>query len=264
MPDDNTTPPESEGQATPPGNAAMQDAIRKAVETQAHKMRTEHEADIQGLRAKNSELIETNKKLRDRVAPWEQLGEDAKPEDIRRLLDDLRNAQDGEKIKAGKWQEVVDQRVKSVLENTEKRRQQKEAELNQQIEDATKKATEYTDRYRQAVVQNAVAQKVTGLKDGALADVQYLVTPWLTVDDEGKIVATDAAPMNDDGNPVTIETLRDFLMKSREWLFHPSQGAGLHAGNGSGNAKGISRQHFETLGPAERRKFVQGGGHIHD
>jgi hypothetical protein len=242
MADENPNP--GEGQATPPepNEAAIQDAIRKAVDQ-----------EVKGLKAKNVELIEHNKKLRESLQPWQELG-DVDPASIKGMLDQLKDQKYAELIKAGRINEVVDARVKEVLGQTTQRHKSEVTDLASKLEAKTKEAQDFMNRWREAVIKNTVAQRVHGLRDGALADVQFIVRDWFTVDDDGKIVATDSAPLDGAGNQVNIENLRDYLLNTRDWLFPSSQGGGLTAGK---QTAGMPHTELMKLPPAERIKRLR-------
>lgn len=218
-------------------NPAIKDAIAQAVAN-----------EVQGLKAKNTELLGKLKDANEHLKPWEGLD----PEQVRTLMARLGQDEEARLIAEGRVDEVVNRRVQQFVDRT-----------NKQLDTATKtaeemqaQATQYRNLYAQAMLDNAVANRVTGLNDGALDIVQQQARGWFTVTDGGAIEPTDNAPLDRSGKPLQIEALAQYLLEIKPFLFKASQGAGTGVGKASLNGS-LRKSQMST---SQKAKFIREHG----
>lgn len=202
--------------------------------------------EVSGLKSKNSELLNELKHERERLRSWEGLD----PEHVRTVMQRLEQDEDAKAIAAGKIQEVVDRRTKTAVE----RALSEKAAAEEARKKAEDEAQTFRTRYYTSVVDNAVAGTVNGLAPGALPHVQRNVAEWFTVDDAGRIIPTDRAPLWPKAEKLTLELLKDYLLETSPFYFVPAAGGGATKGTST-----ITRKRSE-MSVAEKAEFIRQRG----
>jgi hypothetical protein len=207
--------PEVEKTLTDKLTPAVNDQLKQSVDR-----------ETTGLKTNNQQLLDEKKKLQERIAA---LGDLADPEKLKQLRDLEKMIQGNEEmqlIKDGKIDEVFNRRSAAL-------RQSHEAEvkaLKKAAEEASEKLKGVTSKFKSERLNSSVAQVLQSLKtgklaDGALPDVQRLALDIFDVDDEGKIVARDSAPVWNKGR-ITFEEFGDYLVEHKPYFFGASSGGG--------------------------------------
>jgi len=202
--------------------------------------------EVAGLKSKNNELLKELKQAKEHLKPWEGLN----PEQVRTLMVQLEQDEDTKAIAAGKIEEVIERRTKAAIERA----------LNEKAaaEEARKKAEEeaqtFRQRYQSSAVSNAIAGQLSGLAPGALPHVQRNVAEWFTVDEDGGIIPTEKAPIWPKAEPLTMGSLREYLMESSPFYFVQAAGGGATKGTVS-----VTRKRSEMT-PAEKAAFIRQHG----
>lgn len=204
------------------------------------------EREVTGLKQKNAELLGKLKEKDQSLKPWEGMD----PDQVKKLMERLGQDDEARLIAEGKIDEVVNRRVKSFVEQTSRKLETTSAELEQ----TRAEAQQYSTRYRQAVVDNAVARSLTGIEDGALPRIQREVRDWFEVDDQGEIKPTDKAPLRKDGKPISLKELGDHLQETTPFYFKRSAGAGAQSGKRFG---GFTAEQLAKLKPVDRLKLAR-------
>lgn len=154
-------------------------------------------------------------------------------------------------IAEGKLDQVLERRMEPTRKTL--------AELQDTIAKEKETAAAFKERYRRTALDNAVAQTVSGLQDGALEVVQRLAREMLTVGDDDKITPVD-------GSAVGLDGLKDDLVQRYPYLFQNSNG-GLARGDATGGAgarQTMRRSEFDQLGTKEQHAFMRGKGKVVD
>lgn len=140
----------------------------------------------------------------------------------------ISSMEEGELIKAGKIDEVVQKRVQTMKDDFSKQVTAKDSIINQlQSENKTLKST-----LGGITVESSVSKaisKVGTLRKGALPDVINRAKSIFKVTDEGKMEAPGDL-FDDEGNPMTMEKWAARLTEEAPFLFE--DGAGGDSGGG--------------------------------
>ena len=199
--------------------------------------------EVQGLKAKNSEILGSLKETKAALAKFEGLDPDA----IKALLTKFSEDEDAALIKSGKIDEVINkrtERMKAGFEaETQAERQAREAAEN--------RAKAFSKR----VLENSIRAEAgtAGLYHFAVEDALYRAGSVFTIDDNGNPVASDGV-LGKDGKPLTLkEWFSDMKDKAPHWFQANTSGSGASGNNsGKGGVKTITRAEFDALSPNER------------
>lgn len=213
-------------------NPELQQAISQAVAKR-----------VEGLKAKNAELVEKLRINQGKLAPWEGLD----PQHVKTVMQRLNENEDARLIAEGRIDEVVSRRVDAT--------EQRLAQVQRDAETASQEAAHYRRHYIASSVDNAVANTLHGLHDGALSSAQLMVRDWFTVDSNGAINPTEQAPITASG-PLGLENLQSHLQKTMPFLFKTT---------GSPSNRYISNNYASTLkksqmSSAEKADYIRKHG----
>ncbi|RDE96187.1 hypothetical protein DPW02_11575 [Aggregatibacter aphrophilus] len=205
---------------------------------------------VAGLKAKNSELLGSQKELKEKLAKFDGID----PEAVSKLMKQFENDEEMKMIAEGKYQDVINKRVEKVNEA-----KQREIEaLTKNHQDEMTKTQSALDRYAALVLENAIraeAQKagVTfGVEDAVLrAKLTFKL-------DDGLVVPLDENNFGADGKPLTLKEWFDGMKEKAPHWFPASQGGGSHGGT-AGGGKSMTREQFEKLSPTEKSKAMADG-----
>ena len=156
-------------------NPEVKAAIQKAVDEQ-----------VQGLKTKNTELIQANKDLKTELGGIKSQLEGVDLTAVKELLNKAGQDEESKLIAEGKIDEVIQKR-------TEKMRQEHERLISAEKQRADK-AEAYANKFKQSVVQGQIVQAAVelGALNEATADIAFLAQSQFSLDENGKAVAIDA------------------------------------------------------------------------
>lgn len=201
------------------------------------------DAETEGLKSKNTELINAQKKLKDDM------------KGIQAQLDEIAAAKEAAEQEAVSKSGDID-KVKSALE----------AKHKKELETLTAKLSTSEARLNQTLIDKGLAE---GLVKANVAP-QYLpaVTALIKSTSKAEIVDQDGnAVAMLDGKPLT-EFIATWAQgdQGKHYIAAPNNGGGGSNGsNGNGQAatvKTMTRSAFEKLPPAEQRDFSVAGGKL--
>ena len=195
------------------------------------------EESVKGLKAKNSELIEREKKAKaasDELAKKLEAFDGVDLEDYKAFQTRVENDEDLKLIKEGKLDEVIERKTQKHIDAANKRLE----EAEEKAAAAEKLADERDKALRTEKLNNQVATKVTGLAANALGDVQRLAGEFFDIGEDGKPVVRDGVEARTaDGKPVAFDSFQNYLVENRPYYFTKGSGAGSQGGGKGGDGK---------------------------
>lgn len=208
---------------------------------------------VEGLKRKNSEVIQANKQLKEQLAQFEGIDPQAVSAMLKRFADD----EEAGLIKSGKFDEVLNKRTERMQQDFAKQLKGKE-ELLTRKEQAVRKLA---DRALSEAIVKA-ASKAGALPD-ALDDIvlRAKASGW-AVNDDGDVVAIRDGEVilgKDGKTPLSPMEWAETLRENAAHLWPKAQGAGA-TGSGSGGGSGkksITREEFDKLDPAAKQKAAR-------
>ncbi|MDH3003500.1 hypothetical protein [Pasteurella multocida] len=208
------------------------------------------EREVSGLKTKNSELLGTQKELKDKLAKFDGLD----PETIKNIMKQFENDEEMKKIAEGKYQEVIEARVNKVNES----KQREIDALTAKHQEEVSKLQSGLDRYAGLVLENAIRAEATKAGVTFGADDAVLRAKLTFKLDDGLVIPIDENTFGGDGKPLTLKEWFESMKEKAPHWFPASQGGGSSNGSQNG-AKTMSRAQFEKLSPAEQMKTMQDG-----
>lgn len=201
-------------------NPEVQAAIQKAADEQ-----------VQGLKAKNNELIQANKDLKTELGGIKSQLEGVDLNAVKDLLSKAGQDEETKLIAEGKIDEVIQKR-------TEKMRQDHEKQMAAVTEKAVK-AEAYANQFKQSVVKGQIAQAFSGI--GGLAeatdDVTALALSQFAINEHGNavMIGADGEPIigKDGTNPLSPKEWVENLKENKPYFFPRANGT---SAPGSGTA----------------------------
>lgn len=211
--------------------------------------------EVAGLKAKNEELIGTNKKFKEQLKSFEGLD----PEKIKATIAHFDNSEEAKLIAEGKIDDVIQKRIAKKEEAQAKLMQEKEAEIG--------KVKETLSKYNMRMLQGEIrASAPTDIHPSALADAIRHATEMFTLDEEGNVVPKDGKFGKDGNSPYS---LKEWFEDDRQVSLHryANQNSGSRDFNkGAKNeiGKTMSREKFDSLDGYEKAAVVKAGTKIVD
>jgi hypothetical protein len=189
------------------------------------------EAATAGLKAKNNELLGTNKGLKETLAKFDGIDPEAVHSIVKRFADD----EEGALIKAGKVDEVLNKRTERMKANYDKLL----SDANGKAEAAIKRAKSWEGRVLDESIRAAAAK--AGLHQHAIDDALFRARSMFSLTDDGQAIALDESgkpQLGKDGkSPFTpAEWLEGMKERAPHWF--PASASGGGAGGGGGNSGG--------------------------
>jgi hypothetical protein len=225
------------------GGGGDDDALKKDPKVLA-LIKAAVDAEVNGLKTKNSELIGDTKKLKDQLAKFDGIDPDA----VRAILQRFANDEEAGLIKAGKIDEVLDKRTAKMRADFEKKLE----DATKGTEAATKRAQAFQGRVLDDSVRAAAVK--AGLHQHAIDDALFRARSMFTIDENGQAVqlGEDGKPVpgKDGKSPFTpLEWLEGMKDKAPHWYPASASGGGAGGSGGKGNpgAKTMTRAAFEAL-----------------
>jgi len=209
---------------------------------------------VKGLKAKNGELIDAEKKLKDQIKLFEGID----PVKTKEMLARLENDAEAKLIADGKINEVIEARTEKLRKDLD--RQVKEAQETAAAE--AKRAAAFEGRVLDDALRAAATS--TGLHQHAIEDALYRGRAMFKLDQDGK-----AVQLGDDGQPVLgkdgkspftpAEWLEGMKETAPHWFPVGNNGSGGGAGGSKSQQGGktISRAAFDALDPASQSQTVR-------
>lgn len=241
----NAEPGQSGGGASGQGNEAKftQADLDKAIQEALDK-------EVSGLKTKNSELLGSQKDLKEKLAKFDGLDADT----VRNIMKQFENDEEMKKIAEGKYQEVIETRVNKVNEA----KQREIDALNTKHQEETTKLQSELDRYAGLVLENAIRTEATKAGVTFGADDAVLRAKLTFKLNDGEVVPIDENMFGGDGKPLTLKEWFEGMKEKAPHWFPASQGGGSNGGS-NGGGKSMSREHFERLSAAEKTKAMADG-----
>lgn len=153
-------------------------------------------------------------------------------------LDNLSKIEEGDLIKAGKFDEVVTRRTKLMGQEFENQlgAQKRARELAEQ------RAQQYQQKLGYVLVDAEAHKAITGVatpRKGAMSDIMARARNAWECDDEGNLKARGEGLFNEKGEPMTMDDYARRLVTDAPHLFEASQGGGSQGGRpGNSNRQG--------------------------
>lgn len=224
------------GQATPPDAAAIQAQI---------------DAAVAGLKAKNSEVIGENKKLKEQLAQFEGIDPNAVRNILKRFADD----EEAKLIADGKIDDVLNKRTERMKADFDK----KLSEALSKAEQAEKRAQAFQGRVLDDAIRAAAAK--AGIHQHAIDDALLRGRAMFTLDEDGQAVqlGEDGRPVlgKDGKSPFTpAEWLEGMKEKAPHWFPATASGGGASNAGGGG---GVSKK-AKDMTPQEKAEFIGKNG----
>lgn len=187
------------------------------------------DAEIAGLKSKNSEVILKNKELQENMKRFDGIDPDA----VRNILQRFADDEEAKLIASGKLDEVLNKRTERMKQSYDKELAtvRKEAEADKQT--ATK--------YKRSVLENGIRAEAAaaGIYPHAIDDALLRAGASFLLDDEGSPVAAEGL-YGKDGQPLTLkEWFAEMKDKAPHWWPATANGGGApHSGGKGGQPKG--------------------------
>ena len=205
-------------------------------------------AAVTGLKAKNGELIATQKQLKESLARFDGIDPDA----VRNILSKFANDEEAGLIAAGKIDEVLTKRTERMKAGFEKETQAERA--------AREAAEARSKKFSKRVLDNSIRAEAAsaGLHQFAIEDALYRAATLFTLDDEGNPTAADGV-FGKDGGPLTLkEWFSDMKDKAPHWFPSTASGSGAPGGTHVASGKqSMKRTQFEGMAPNEQASFAK-------
>lgn len=191
------------------------------------------DAEVAGLKKKNSELIGDQKKLKETLAQFDGLDLNQIKNLQKRMEEDL----DLKLIAEGKVDEVVNRRVELLKKDHNRQIDALKANLDEKDQVLKKKA----ETIRKLAVDGNVREVYSTLdfEPAALDDVIRVARDVFVMDDDGKVVPKDAEGntlySKDGKSQLTMQEWLVLMAEKKPYLRRASKGAGAQGNKGSGN-----------------------------
>lgn len=199
-------------------------------------LKTDGEDKLKEFRSNNLKLMKEKEALSAEVTKFK--GIDPERYAIANAaLEELEKNEEGQLIKAGKLDVVIERRTKAL----QKQHQEEQVKLAEIIKKQTAVSNTYKAKLSNLVLRDEITKAVTtvaSIREGALDDIINRATSKFSIDDDGNLV-----PVGPDGTkyhgvdgttPLTTEDWAKGLVKSATHLFEPSKGAGAGGGDKGG------------------------------
>lgn len=243
---------EGDGTGTPPAAPQITPEIQALIAAQV-------EEATRGLKAKRDELLEDQRKLKDKLKPFEGLD----PQKIADLNSRLDQDEDTKLFAEGKKELVIEK-------YTQRMREQHQRELEAErakIQAEAQRANAFADQ----VLENQIRLACKGLHATAVEDALLAGKQVFKLDAKGKAVQLDS-----EGNPVrgkdgsTPFSPAEWIEQQKElkphWFPSNTSGSGSQdnkPGNG-GTGKTIKRSDFDALPGHKQAEIARSGTRIVD
>lgn len=215
----------------------------------------EVEKQVSGLKAKNQELIDMNKAIKDQLKQFDGID----PVKTKELFARVDNDAEAKLISEGKISEVINARTEKLTADYNKRIEDAKAS----VEAANKRAQAFEGRVLDDSIRAAAA--AVGVHPQAIDDALFRGRSMFKLGEDGKAFQPGA-----DGSPVlgkdgkTVFTPQEWLegMKTAapHWFPNGSSGGGSNGNkNASPTGKTMTRSQFDALSPAEQSNTHKSG-----
>jgi hypothetical protein len=210
--------------------------------------------EVGGLKAKNEELLGTNKKLKDSMAAFEGID----PVKTKEMLKHFEGSEEAKLMAEGKIDEVIARRTQRRDEEVARQI----ADAQAQVEAAKVNSTKFHTRLLQGEIRAAAP---ADHHQAAMEDALRHAAEVFKMDDEGNIVPKDGKFGKDGKTPYTLkEWFEDTRATHPHRFTNGNTGSSGFNGSGKGTAKTISREKFQALDPQARAATVKSGIQIID
>lgn len=186
------------------------------------------DAQVAGLKQKNSELLGKVKEYGDKFKQYEGIDPDAVRNMMKRFADD----EEAKLIASGKIDEVLNQRTERMKQSYER-----ETLAERQAREA---AEQRAQKFERRVLENGIraAASGAGIFPHAIDDALLRAGQVFRLDDEGNPSAADGI-YGKDGKPLTLqEWFAEMKEKAPHWFPAASGGGAGQGGKGGGLPKG--------------------------
>lgn len=239
-------------QKTPEELAAEQEA---AINT---RIQAAVDAQVAGLKTKNTELLGSNARLKEEAKQFEGLDATA----LKAIKDRLDADEDVKLLAEGKKEMVIEK-------YTQRMRVEHQAQIDA-AEERVKAEAQRADIYKSAVLDNQIRAVTAGMHPGAVEDALLHARTIFSLDAKGRAVKLDSEgrpELGKDGSTAFspaewIETQKEL---KPHWFPAGSSGSGSNGARSSdGAGKTISRSNYDKLSIPEQGKVARSGVKIVD
>lgn len=217
---------------------------------------------VQGLKAKNSELIQSNKGLKDELGTFKSQFEGLDIGAVKGLLNKASQDEETRLLAEGKIDEVLNRKTELLRQDMNK---QLDAEKQ-----AREKAESFAGKFRDKVLADSIRSAAikAGAIPEAMEDIILRSRGVFTLNEDGEAVAVDkdgSVILGKDGKtPLSPQEWAEGLREKASHLWPKAQGAGAQGANGTGGKSTMTRTQFDSLNPTEKQNFIRKGGQLTD
>lgn len=199
------------------------EAAQKLIEASKTKHQQALDAEVEGLKRKNKELLTKQSKLKEEFKKFEGID----PERARQLEQQIADNEEAQLIAEGKLDEVLQSR-------TERMRQDFERKL-EEAQNKANSAQEFSNKFRGRVMSDEIrkAAAKAGVIDSAIEDAILNAEKFFEVNDEGKVVPKESAGLDEKGQPLSPEGWMSSLRDSKPHWFPTPEGSGAPGSSSS-------------------------------
>jgi len=185
---------------------------------------------VDGLKAKNQELLDEKKNIQKTLKNFENID----PEAAREALKFLEENEDAQLIKDGKVSELIDKRTSQMKSDHEAVL----SELMDKLDGATKESDRFQNLYQTKVIEDSLREASIGAKviNEAISDILLRGRSVFSVAEDGSVEARDKDGKllkTEDGKVLTPTLYIEGLKKTSPHYWPPSSGAGAQGGSGT-------------------------------
>ena len=210
--------------------------------------------EVAGLKAKNDELLGTNKKLKETMSQFEGID----PVKTKEMLKHFEGSEEAKLMAEGKIDEVIARRTQRRDEEVARQL----AEADQKVEQAKVNSTKFHARLLQGEIR---ANAPTDHHQAAMEDALRHAAEVFQLDEEGNVVPKDGRFGKDGKSPYSLkEFFEDTRATHPHRFMNGNTGSSSYAGAGKGGAKTISRERFDSLPHTDRVAVMKAGTAIVD
>ena len=215
--------------------------------------KTYTEADIQGLKNKNGEIIGENKQLKQQLADAQALAKQFDGLDVEWLKQLQQKAHEDEEsalLAKGQVEEVISKRLALHTANTDKVLAEKDAAILARDEKLA--------RYASAQVKAELAQEAikSGVLPEAVESVINLHAASFMLSDDGKVIAANGVLGKDGATPLTPAEVFANLRDTQPFFFPRPTGAGAQ-GNGGANVASNNPFTGDSFNLTEQARLIK-------
>jgi len=180
--------------------------------------------EVSGLKNKNSELIEKDKKLKENLKQYEGLD----IENLRSLQKQMEENEEMRLLAEGKTEEVLTRRTEALKKDYQQQLEVRDTKLEELTSLLKKRDEDFTELVVDGGIRQAYVE--VDFEPTAMEDIVNLGRRTFIMDEKGETVPRDPSGNiifgKDGQTPVTYKEWLEGLVESRPYLRRPSTGSG--------------------------------------